>query len=92
MSAAMSKSYKGIILRKENHDRTRFPGFIARRKTGSVTGCRHLYLESHALDLICKTFGSEKLIIADLRLLMDLQSDLLICLAVCLYIIHNFLL
>ena len=27
-----------------------------------------------------------------IRLLMDLQCDLLICLAVCFYIIHNFLL
>ena len=92
MSTTMSKSYKGIVLRKENHDRTGFPGFIARRKPGSVTCRRHLYFKSHALNLICKTLGSEKLIIADLRLLMDLQSDLLICLAVCLYIIHNFLL
>ena len=88
----MSKSHKSVILCEEHHDRARLSGLIARRKSRSVTGRRHLYFKSHALNLICKTFGSEKLIIADLRLLMDLQSDLLICLAVCLYIIHNFLL
>ena len=31
-------------------------------------------------------------VIADLRLLMDLQRDLLVCFSVCFYIIHNFLL
>ena len=88
----MSKSHKSVILCEEHHDRARLSGLIARRKSRSVTGRRHLYLKSHALYLICKPFGSEKLIIADLRLLMDLQSDLLICFTVCLYIIHNFFL
>ena len=88
----MSKSHKSVILCEEHHDRARLSGLIARRKSRSVTGRRHLHLEPDTLNLIRKAFGSEELIIADLRLLMDLQSDLLICLAVCLYIIHNFFL
>ena len=92
MSAAVSEAYKSIILRKKYHDRTRFPRLIARRKARSVTCRRHLDLKTDTLDLIRKTFGSEEFIVADLWLLMDLQCDLLICLAVCFYIIHNFLL
>ena len=88
----MSETLESIILRKEYHDRTWFSGFIAGRKAGSVACRRHLYLKTDAFDLVCKALGSEKLIVADLRLLMDLQCDLLICFAVCLYIIHNFLL